>query len=343
MPLLCNYYLTYRCNAECKFCDIWKKPSIYASLPDIQQNLTDLKRLGVQFVDFTGGEPLLHKDLPEILSFAKQLGFFTSITTNTLLYPKQAAKLTGKVDLLHFSLDSIVPEKHDEIRGVSCFSKLLESIAVAKSLGEQPDILFTVQESNYKELPEVYETICRPNKLALIINPIFEYGEFFSAESTDAMFRYMLKFARRHHGTYLNSAFIKLRRDGGNNISAPVCKAVSEVIVISPYNEMILPCYHAAQKQIPIDGKLYELRHSDLVKKEIARQGRYDFCAGCTVNCYFEPSFARSMNRYTMVSIPAKIRYGSYKLFRQKLFLKVVKTKVMSFRSTHYTFSKSSK
>jgi len=343
MPLLCNYYLTYRCNAECKFCDIWQKPSIYAKLEQVQQNLTDLKRLGVQFIDFTGGEPLLHRDLPEILSLAKKLGFFTSITTNMLLYPKLAKSLAGKVDLLHFSLDSIIPEKHDEIRGVSCFTKLRESISMAKSLGEHPDILFTVQESNYKELPEVYEKICHPNKLALIVNPIFEYGAFFAAESTEAMFNYVLKFARKHHGTYLNSAFIKLRRDGGNKASSPVCKAVSEVVVISPYNEMILPCYHAAQEKIPIDGNLYELRHSDVIKKEMLQQGRYDFCEGCTVNCYFEPSFARTMNRYTMASIPAKIRYGSYKLFHQKMLFKVLKTKVNYLKSKRYALSKANK
>ena len=29
-PILCNYYVTYRCNAKCGFCDIWERPSPYA-------------------------------------------------------------------------------------------------------------------------------------------------------------------------------------------------------------------------------------------------------------------------------------------------------------------------
>jgi MoaA/NifB/PqqE/SkfB family radical SAM enzyme len=60
-PVLCNYYLTYRCNAACSFCDIWEKPSPYVTLEQVEANLQALRRLGVQVVDFTGGEPLLHR------------------------------------------------------------------------------------------------------------------------------------------------------------------------------------------------------------------------------------------------------------------------------------------
>lgn len=54
-PVLCNYYLTYRCNAKCGFCDIWEQPSPTVSLEDAARNLDDLKRLGVRVIDFTGG------------------------------------------------------------------------------------------------------------------------------------------------------------------------------------------------------------------------------------------------------------------------------------------------
>ena len=81
-PVLCNYYVTYRCNAKCSFCDIWEKPSPYVTTENALQNLKDLKRLGVNVIDFTGGEPLLHRDLPELLKMAKDLGFITTVTTN---------------------------------------------------------------------------------------------------------------------------------------------------------------------------------------------------------------------------------------------------------------------
>ena len=96
-PLLCNYYVTTKCNARCIFCDIYKKPGRHADMNHVRENLRDLKKLGVAFVDFTGGEPLLHPHLPEILSFSKKLGLRSTVTTNTLLYPKFADQLKGKI------------------------------------------------------------------------------------------------------------------------------------------------------------------------------------------------------------------------------------------------------
>ena len=59
-PIICNYYITYRCNARCGFCNIWKEekiPSCDESSPDtVIINLSDAKALGVKIVDFTGGD-----------------------------------------------------------------------------------------------------------------------------------------------------------------------------------------------------------------------------------------------------------------------------------------------
>src|SRR6478609_7436806 len=155
-PVLCNYYVTYRCNATCSFCDIWEKPSPYITLEQAENNFRDLKKLGVKVIDFTGGEPLLHRDLGELLSLAKSHGFVTTVTTNALLYPKYAEKLKGKIDMLHFSLDSPDKEEHDRMRGVACYDFVMESIKVAKQLGERPDILFTVFEENIHLIPRMY-------------------------------------------------------------------------------------------------------------------------------------------------------------------------------------------
>ena len=138
-PILCNYYLTYRCNATCSFCDIWEKPSPYITLENFRENLRDLKKLGVKVIDFTGGEPLLHRNLDVLLEETKKAGLLTTVTTNTLLYPKYAERLKGKIDMLHFSLDSPDEDEHNKSRGVKCFDKLLDSIQLANQLGSKPN------------------------------------------------------------------------------------------------------------------------------------------------------------------------------------------------------------
>jgi MoaA/NifB/PqqE/SkfB family radical SAM enzyme len=309
-PVLCNYYVTYRCNAKCSFCDIWEKPSPYITLVDVAQNLRDMKRLGVQVIDFTGGEPLLHRQIDQFLGMAHDMGFITTLTTNGLLYPKLAERLKGKVDMLHFSLDSAHKEEHDTGRGVACFDFVMESIQVARQLGERPDILFTVFRHNLDQLEEVYRQITQPNKLMLIINPAFEYNEVAVGEQlTEAELDYLTAFGKRK-GVYLNEGFVQLRRDGGNHTADPVCKAASTTLVISPENELVLPCYHLGTKSFPIQGQLRSLYLSPEVDALKRLEGKLPACEGCTINCYMQPSFAVEVNKYFWKALPSTIKYN---------------------------------
>lgn len=323
MLLLCNYYLTYRCNAYCEFCHFGVhddfKDTPYAKISDFKSNVRQLAEMGVKFIDLTGGEPLLHREIHLMAEFAKEMKMQTSITTNTLLYPKYAERLAGKINLLHFSLDSPDEEEHNRIRKVDCYKSIFKSIEIAISLGEFPDILFTVTNETFKKLPRMHE-LAERHDLVLLVNPVFSYfgNPGLSADAVD----YIDEYCDGKMNIYLNKGFMKLRRDGGNDINNPSCKAVSRVIVISPYNEIILPCYHFANDKIAVDRPLSEIRKSDKIKYFIENEGKFDFCNGCTVNCYFEPSFAFPTNLYAAASLTSKFKYGYNKLVKQKLFKK---------------------
>lgn len=312
-PVLCNYYVTYRCNAKCGFCDIWERPSPYITLDSAHQNLIDLKKLGVKVIDFTGGEPLLHREIDQLLKLAKGLGFITTLTTNAMLYPKWAERLKGLVDMLHFSLDAPTEEAHNLSRGVDCFQLVMDSIRIAKALGERPDIIFTVFNSNVEEIETVYSTITQPNNLVLILNPVFDYGEVASGEKlSEISLKHLSKWARKK-GVYLNEGFLALRKDGGNHIDAPVCKAASSTLVISPENKLVLPCYHLGIKEIPINNQLHSLYKSKEVQKLIELEGKMPECEGCTINCYMQPSFAVELNKYWWKALPSTIKYNRMK------------------------------
>jgi len=309
-PVLCNYYVTYRCNATCSFCDIWEKPSPYVRPENVKQNLLALKKLGVKVIDFTGGEPLLHQQLDELLELAHKMGFITTVTTNALLYPKYAQRLKGKIDMLHFSLDYANSEKHNKSRGVACFDYVLESIKLAKSLGERPDILMTVFEKNMEEIQKIYKEICLPNQLFLILNPVFDYNGTKTGEALSSQSLKTLSAWGKKKMIYLNEAFIALRKDGGNHTSKPICKAASSTIVITPENKLSLPCYHLSKNEIPIEGNLYELYQSEQVKTYIKQEGKLKECEGCVINCYMQPSFAVEINKYWWAALPSTLKYN---------------------------------
>lgn len=305
-PLLCNYYVTTKCNAKCIFCNIWEQQGSTARIDEIFENLKDLKRLGVRFIDFTGGEPLLHPQIGDILKEAKRLGFQTTVTTNCLLYPKKSKEIKGLIDLLHFSLDSPVPEEHNKIRGVLCYDKVIESLKIAKSLKEKPDILFTVTEENLHHLPAMIQ-FAQERKLVLLTNPVFSYFE--NTPSSKNTLNTLLKVAKEPY-VYVNRGIVRFMLNGGNQVSQPRCKAFTTSLVISSENELLLPCYHFTTQKYLIENNLFNLVKSKELQSWKQKEGRLEACEGCTISCYFDPSFTYGVDRYFVLSQLSKMKYA---------------------------------
>lgn len=314
-PILCNYYITTRCNAKCVFCNIWESKGINAADEDVQNNLKDLVRLGVRFIDFTGGEPLMHPGLPEILGLAQKSGFQTTVTTNCILYPQMAEQLRGKINLLHFSLDAPNREEHDQIRGVKCFDKVMQSLEIAKSLGEVPDLLFTVTEENLHHLPEMIR-FAQDRKLILLTNPVFSY--FQNSSSSQHVLKTLLDVAKEPY-VYVNRGIIRFMLKGGNQTVRPRCKAFTTTLVISPDNRLLLPCYHQTQQSYPIENNLYPLVKSPKMQRWKKKEGRLNICQNCTISCYFDPSFTYGVDDYFLLSQLSKVKYSIDKYFRRNL------------------------
>ncbi len=137
--------VTEKCNLRCTYC----MPEEGVDFPDqsavltaaeIQRSVETLAKMGIRKVRFTGGEPLVRKDIIEIVaSTAQTLGVkAVHLTTNGLLFPKYAedllkAGLTG----VNISLDSLVEEKFERITRRPGLDKVLESIQCALDVGFQ--------------------------------------------------------------------------------------------------------------------------------------------------------------------------------------------------------------
>ncbi len=314
-PLLCCYYLTYRCNAGCAFCDIPSKRdgslNDFAAIADVERNLRHLRENGLTFVDFTGGEPLLYAELPRALRYAKKVGLYTTLTTNAILYEHVASEIRGLVDFLHFSLDGMSATVHDGLRGVACFSKVMNAIDLALELGETPDLLFTATAANFKEIEPLAE-FARTRRCMLIVNPEFNNGA--ASLGRDAL-QYLDRY-RSEPFVYSNRALLSLRRAHGNQISAPRCRAVTSCAVISPDNELLLPCFHCAASRVPIGENIADALSSATRARALQLQGRYLFCQECTINCYFDPSFLYRFDGYFVQSQYTKLKYGFDKYLR---------------------------
>jgi MoaA/NifB/PqqE/SkfB family radical SAM enzyme len=297
-PFACNYWVTHRCNSKCVYCNVWRNPKLYqipdARYQDVKKNLNDLKKLGVKFVDFTGGEPLLNKELPKILKYAKNLGFFVQLTNNGSIYPEIAEEIRDSVSQLSFSLDTLNPEEYKEIRGIDNFKKVIESIDIAKNLKQNICIICTVSDDNFKNIPQVID-FCKNKKTTVFIHPVFRY--FDKTELKKGFIRELKKYFW-HPYVRIDLSDLKYYEKGGNNIKKPSCKAGKSVIAITPDNFLFVPCFHKVLRKVRINGNLFDLYHSDNWKNLYKDAGKYDFCQGCNIPCYLGASPLDKIDRY---------------------------------------------
>jgi MoaA/NifB/PqqE/SkfB family radical SAM enzyme len=291
MPSICNYYVTLRCNQRCTFCNIPHtnngSPSREPTMQQVRENLRDLKRLGVVILDVTGGEPLLYRNLVEMLTLAKKMRFITSVTTNGMLYPKFAEQLVGKVDALLFSIDSTDPDEHDRIRAMKSFHLAVEALAVARKLRQALYVSHVVTNESFDHIDEMAR-FAKDQGAILYLNPCFSFfgNEGLDAEKAEALVKYF-----GQPGVIVDRAQLELISSGGNHRDDPVCRAVTSTVVIGPENQLWLPCYHFKNEALPIDGKLYELyKRAPIVQQHKEMEGRHSFCEGCTVYCYMRNS-----------------------------------------------------
>ena len=161
-PILSEIALTYRCQNRCDFC--------YASSPyrgDISKEMTtdEVKTVirkikeeaHVPTISFTGGEPTLRRDLPELIAFARGTGMRVNLITNGIrcgdaIYARELAD--AGLNSAQVSLESHDETIHDSIVGNSgAFQKTVQAVHNLKGAG-----VYTHTNS----------TICSKNSGALI-------------------------------------------------------------------------------------------------------------------------------------------------------------------------------
>jgi MoaA/NifB/PqqE/SkfB family radical SAM enzyme len=315
-PLLANYYLTYKCNSRCTYCDIPIKPvnlPIKESAPElIIENLAALKRLGVKVVDFTGGEPLIYRHLPQVLRAAKDMGLLVSLANTGTLYPRVAKDIAGLVDDLKFSLSTTDPEAYAAERGIDGYARVIESIKLAQSLGENPSIISTATPQSLPGMEKVVK-LAQDMGIIMYLQPVFDYcdNETLRADGIE-----QIKRLAKYDNVDVNWAFMQFYLDGGNQKAKPRCRAVSAVVVISPDDHLLLPCYHMHDERLKIQhengqSNLDQLWRSPPVQEKRKKEGSWDFCQGCTIWCYFEPSFYWPPDRYFFLHMKSKALWVS--------------------------------
>ena len=141
-------------------CDIWKvNEAEEISVQELARHTADIEALGVEWVVFSGGEPLMHSDLFRLTGVLRSMRIRTSLLTTGLLLAPHAEQIVDSIDDVIVSLDG-PPSIHDEIRRVAgAFDSLREGVRALLRLrpGYPLSGRCTVQLANHNHLRETVQ------------------------------------------------------------------------------------------------------------------------------------------------------------------------------------------
>lgn len=138
--------LTERCNLRCFYC--MPPEGITLSPPESIMQAGEIYRIAAEFVKrgvtkirLTGGEPLVRKDLPEILGLLAQLKVELAITTNGILLDKYLDLFKRHaINKINISLDSLQSRKFNQITRRNYFERVWDNIHLLLNEGMLPKI-----------------------------------------------------------------------------------------------------------------------------------------------------------------------------------------------------------
>jgi len=156
--------VTRRCNLKCVHCYAHARDESFSNELTTEQGkqlIDDLADFGVPVILFSGGEPLIRKDLPELAHYAVEKGLRAVISTNGTLIPPETAKILKDIGLSYvgISLDGM-EAINDRFRGVKgAFKAALEGIENCRNAGIKVGLRFTVNRFNVDQIPNIFNLL----------------------------------------------------------------------------------------------------------------------------------------------------------------------------------------
>lgn len=289
-PVIAGHKLLYRCNLECQMCPFWRREDEeLLGLADEVRIMDALARAGVSFLGFEGGEPLLRRDLGEILREA-HARFHTSLVTNGWLLENRLSEIADHLDLLFVSVDGI-GRTHDRLRGIPrSFDRAVRGMRASRS--EVPTVIsHTMTRENLDHAERVVE-LAEQLEVGLTVQVAYDYQTASPLSPEHERLRRTIECLRdlRKSGAPLLESVEYFDAILGSWYHGKPWRCKPWLTInIDPTGRIVLPCYvlqeyHGSTPVWAVDVR--ELWNS-------FSWAPYESCNKCALACYLEPSLFR--------------------------------------------------
>ncbi len=154
VPIGATVELTYRCNLKCIHCYVQNHYYSELGFEEWKKVIEVLRKNGVIFLTFTGGEPFLRKDAIKIMEFASEKDIALRIFTNGSFLNENISRRLQKLKILEVEMSIYGDERvHDSITGEKgSFKKLLKSLELLRKRGIKVNLKMVVMKQNKEEI-----------------------------------------------------------------------------------------------------------------------------------------------------------------------------------------------
>lgn len=188
-PDLVQVNFSFVCNLRCKMCSMHDQMNllqqqgkqIEIDSDTLQKVIWETKQLGSSSILFLGGEPLLRKDLFDLIHYAKELELNTMMVSNAVLLTAENIErcLASGLNWLSVSIDAATEEKHRHIRGENVLGKIIENVTRLHVMKQEHSKEFpkvvavcTIMNDNLEELVDIVNLCRRLHMERIIFQPV---------------------------------------------------------------------------------------------------------------------------------------------------------------------------
>lgn len=299
--------VTYRCNAKCYMCNTWKHPSKKDKefSPDLINKIPDK----LNFINITGGEPFIRKDLDKIIKAAIKKTRRLVISTNgyfTEEIVKLAEQFRNKIGV-RISIEGL-PAANDELRGIkNGFDHGLRTLVSLHSMGLK-DIGFgiTVSDRNAKDMIELYRLASAMDvefATATIHNSYYFHKDDNRYEDPEMVAGEFEKISadllktrrpKNWFRAYFNMGLANKVMGGDRPLP---CEVGSDVFFIDPYGN-VMPCNGSDEPMVM--GNLNDQTFDEIWNSKKADEVR-DRVKNCKKQCWMIGSASPAMKKRILI------------------------------------------
>lgn len=287
-PLVLMLEPLFRCNLACAGCGKIDYPvEILNRRLSVQECLDAVDECGAPMVAIPGGEPLIHKDIGEIVKGIVARKKFVSVCTNALLLEKKL-HLFEPSPYLFFSvhLDGLRHHHDKSVCQEGVFDRAIAAIKAAKAKGFSVNVNCTIFDGHPAEDIAAFLDLCEELGVGVSISPGYAYERapdqehFLNRRKTKELFRRVFALGKGKRWRFMHSSlFLDFLAGNQRFLCTPWGMPTRNIFGWQK------PCYLLGEGYAKTFQELMETTDWDSYGT-----GRYEKCANCMAHCGYEPT-----------------------------------------------------